>query len=150
MIVWGQHVADFVAKEIPGCGRGFGECKAMGFVVNGKLVAGVVYHNWNPESGVIELSAASLTREWLNKDRLAAIFDYPFSFCRMVLTRQSEHNRRALRIWRSLGGKEYRIPDLRGPGEAEVIFTLSADDWRAGKFKGIADGKTVSANTARP
>jgi len=148
LIVYGQHVADFVAMQIPGCARGFGACKAIGFVDDGKLVAGVVYHNWNPESGVIEMSAASLNRAWLTKERLAAIFDYPFGFCRMVLTRQSETNRRALRIWRSLGGKEYRIPDLRGPGEAEIIFTLSADDWRAGKFKGVSDGKTASARAA--
>jgi hypothetical protein len=138
LTVYGPHVAEFVAKLIPGCDRGFGECQAIGFVDDGKLVAGVVYHNWSPESGVIELSAASLNRAWLTKERLGVIFAYPFSFCRMVVTRQSERNARALRIWRSLGGKEYRIPDLRGPGEAEVFFTLSAEDWRNGKFKDVA------------
>lgn len=148
MIAYGQEVADFVAKTIPGCERGFGECSAIGFVEGGRIVAGVVYHNWNPESGVIEMSAASSHRAWLTRERLAAIFDYPFRFCRMVVTRQSERNRRAIRIWRSLGGKEYRIPDLRGPGEAEVFFTLTADDWRSGKFKGIAHGQAVSAETA--
>jgi hypothetical protein len=145
LTVYGPQVAGFVASLIPGCARGFGECQAVGFVDSGKLVAGVVYHNWNPESGVIELSAASVNRAWLTKERLSVIFEYPFGFCRMVLTRQSENNARALRIWRSLGGKEYRIPDLRGPGEAEIIFTLSADDWRAGKFKGIAYGQAARA-----
>jgi len=148
LIVYGPEVAAFVARNIPGCERGFGECSAIGFLENGELVAGVVYHNWNPESGVIEMSAASTTRAWLTKERLAVIFAYPFSFCRMIVTRQSENNRRALRIWRSLGGLEYRIPDLRGPGEAEVFFTLTADQWRSGKFKGIADGQAVSAETA--
>ena len=148
MTVYGPDVAAFVAANIPGCERGFGECQAIGFEDGGKLVAGVVYHNWNPESGVIEMSAASINRAWLTKERLAVIFAYPFTFCRMVLTRQSENNRRALRIWRSLGGLEYRIPDLRGPGEAEIIFTLTAEQWRSGKFKDVADGETVRSEAA--
>lgn len=134
MIVYGQseRVARFVAAGIPGCERGFGECQAIGFERDGDLVAGIVYHNWNPESGVIEISAASTCRNWLSRDSLAEIFGYPFRIgCRLVVARIAESNARARRIWRSLGGDEYIIPALRSPTEAEVIYTLSADQWRA-------------------
>jgi hypothetical protein len=52
----------------------------------------------------------------------------------MVVARIGEHNRRARRIWRSLGADEYLIPALRSPTESEVIFTLTAEQWRASKL----------------
>ena len=132
-----DFVAAFVAANIPGCERGFGNCAAIGFSdATGKLVAGVVYHNWQPECGVIELSAASTVRSWLTKDRLCQIFEYPFETvgCRMAVARISEHNKRARRIWRSLGAVEYRIPQLRSPTDDEMIYTLGAEKWRSSKF----------------
>ena len=139
-------VERFVAGLL-GYPRGFGECQAIGFLDSeGKLVAGVVFHHYQPEQGVIEISAASTCRNWLNRARLAEIFDYPFRIgCRLVVARIGEHNARARRIWRSLGSDEYVIPALRSPQEAEVIYTLSAEKWRAGKFKEIQHGQAVSA-----
>lgn len=148
MILYGQSdlVERFVA-ELLGYPRGFGECQAVGFLDgDGKLVAGVVYHQYQPEQGVIEISAASTCRNWLNRARLAEIFDYPFRIgCRLVVARIGEHNARARRIWRSLGSDEYVIPALRSPSEAEAIYVLSAEKWRAGKFKEKHHGQAVSA-----
>jgi hypothetical protein len=98
---------------------------------DGAMQAGVVYHNWSPENGTIEISAASENRAWLTKDRLFAIFDYPPRIgCRMMVARASERNARVRRIWRSLGANEYVIPALRSPTEAEIILTLTAEKWR--------------------
>jgi RimJ/RimL family protein N-acetyltransferase len=132
-----EAVAAFVSRLIPGCDRGFGPCQAIGFTGDhGELVAGVVYHNWSPEHGTIELSAASTRRNWTTRDRIKTVFGYPFDVvgCRIAIARISEHNTRARRIWRSLGASEYTIPKLRTPQEAEVIYTLDADDWRKSKF----------------
>lgn len=132
-----EAVAAFVARLIPGCERGFGACQAVGFLDDsGALVAGVVYHNWQPEAGVIELSAASIHRKWLTRERLKEVFGYPFDGlqCRIAVARIGEHNATARRIWRSLGADEFVIPKLRSPTEAEVIYTLSAETWRASKL----------------
>lgn len=139
MIVLNQSeaVAEAVAALIPGCERGFGPCKAIGFLDGqGRFEAGVVYHNWSPESGVIELSAASVHRSWLTRERLRVVFGYPFDQLggRIAVARIGEHNARARRIWRSLGASEFPIPALRSPTEAEVIYTLAAETWRAGRF----------------
>lgn len=129
-------VQEFVAAHIPGCGRGFGPSSAIGFEENGRLVAGVVYHNWSPETQVIELSFASSQRKWLTRERLRQILDYPFNQlgCRLIVARTSEHNARVRRICRQLGAQEHVIPLLRGPDEAEVILTLTAEAWRDGPF----------------
>lgn len=132
--VWDAGLADVAARLIPGCERGFAPCQALGFLdADGRVEAVMVFHNWHPEAGVIEISAASTHRRWLTRERLKAIFAYPFDRvgCRMAVARIAEGNHRARRIWRSLGAAEFVIPDLRGPGEAECLYTLSADAWRA-------------------
>lgn len=138
MTVYGQSeaVERFIATLVPGCERGFGPGQGIGFLdADGRLVAGVYYHNWNPAFGVIEISAASTCRDWLTRERLKTIFAYPFAIgCRMAVARIGEHNRRARRIWRSLGADEFIIPALRSPTEAEVIYTLTKDHWLNGKF----------------
>lgn len=130
-------VEQFVASIIPGCERGFGNCATMGFKdASGNIEAGFVYHNWHPESGVIEISAGSLHRGWTTRDRIRAVFEYPFSQlgCRLVVARTSEDNRAVRRIMKALGAKEYAIPELRGPGEPEIILVLSSDAWRNSKI----------------
>lgn len=128
-------VAEAAADEIPGAARGFGACSAIGFLDEaGQIEAGFVYHNWHPESGVIEISAASRHRGWATKEKLRLVMGYPLSFCRLVVWRTGEGNRRVRRLLCALGARETLIPELRGPGEAEVVFTLTADDWRASRF----------------
>jgi RimJ/RimL family protein N-acetyltransferase len=138
-----QYVAAFVARQL-GFSRGFEAFTAIGF--GEPLEAGIVYHNWNPEAGLIELTAASKSRSWLNKANLAAIFDYPFGQlgCQLCIARISEHNARARRIWRALGATEYVIPRLRGPNEAEVIATLTREAWEERTHR----GKAKSADSA--
>lgn len=131
-----EAVSGFVAALL-GFSEGFDPCQAIGFLdPSGTLEAGIVYHNWQPENQVIEISAASTHRKWLTRDRLKEIYGYPFDGlgCRIVVARIGEHNTRARRIWRSLGAREYAIPELRSPTEAEIIFTLTAETWRASKL----------------
>ena len=124
-----QEVGLFVAANIPG-ETGFHNYNAIGF--GWPLVAGVVYHNWNPDGGVIELSSASTTRNWLSRANLKIIFGYPFDEldCQLCVARISEYNTRARRIWRALGATEYRIPRFYGRNEDVVIATLPVEAWR--------------------
>lgn len=141
MLVWGgerapeinQSVAAFVAAGIPGCDRGWENFTTLGLVENDRLVAGVVFHNYNPEAAVIELSAASTSRRWLTRPMLKGMFGYPFEQlgCQMVVIRVSERNAVMVDIAERFGFTSHRIPRLRGRDEAEILFTLTDDDWRA-------------------
>lgn len=138
-----------MADNIEGCARGFGECQAIGFERDGHLIAGVVYHNWVPENGVIELSAASTCRNWLTRANMAEIFGYPFYRigCRMLVARIAESNKTARRIWRSLGSDEYVIPSLRSPQEAEIVYTLKREQFEqtfGEKINGKAKGSKAA------
>ncbi|MBP2237130.1 RimJ/RimL family protein N-acetyltransferase [Sinorhizobium kostiense] len=128
-----RAIADFVVNHIEGCERGFAQFTTLGVMVEGQIIAGVVYHNYAPEAGVIELSAASTSKRWLTRPVLKAMFGYPFDEigCQMTVLRVSEENRGMADIARRFGFTSHRIPRLRGRGEAEIIFTLTDDDWRA-------------------
>jgi len=135
-----DRVGAFVSRGIPGCERGWEKFTAIGVQDGQELVGGVVYHNWSPENGVIEMSAAASSRRWCPPHVLKAIFGYPFDGvgCRMVVMRVAEANTPMRRIARRLGCKEYVIEDLRADGEAEVIYTLTRAAWQ--NFIGASHG----------
>ncbi|MGT2444472.1 N-acetyltransferase [Ensifer adhaerens] len=139
-LVWGgdrapennQAVASFVASHIPGCERGWEHFNTLGLIEGESLVAGVVFHNYAPEAGVIELSAAAISRRWLTRPMLRGMFGYPFDQlgCQMVVLRVSERNAIMIEIAERFGFSAYRIPRLRGRDEAEILFTFTDEDWR--------------------
>ena len=139
-----DQIVRFVEQGLWGGSERFGECSAIGFA-NEKdgLVAGIVYHNYSPSNGTIELSAYSTCRDWTTRDYIALIFGkYPFLQlgCRIAFARHSEHNKRARRIWKALGADEYVIADFRNDGEAEVLAVLKRDKFLASKFMRNNDG----------
>lgn len=141
-------VKDFVAGGLFSLGRTFGPSTAIGFANEAEgLVAGFVYHNWEPENGTIELSGYSTRRSWVNKERVNIIFGYPFEQigCRALVARHSEHNQRVRRIWSALGAEQTLVPELRGPGEAEVISVLTRETWQNSKFNEVKNGQTIAA-----
>jgi RimJ/RimL family protein N-acetyltransferase len=126
----------YVSREIGGGDRGFGNCKVMGVFDNDAFLGAVVFHNYEPTSGVIEISAAAESKRWLGRKALDRIFTYAFEdcACQMVAARIAETNVATQRIFERYGFSRYVIPRLRGRHESECIFTLTDDDWRNGRF----------------
>lgn len=133
----GGVVTAFVGRLIPGGDRGFDKASAIGFVDDGELIGGTVFHNWSPETGVIELTTASTSARWLSPKVLHAIFAIPFNqwACQMVLLRVAESNTRMVRIAQRYGFDGHLIPRLGGRDEGLWIFTLTDDQWRNTSFE---------------
>jgi RimJ/RimL family protein N-acetyltransferase len=138
--VYGQDklVADFAATLIPAVReRGFPASKAIGVIEDGKLIAGMVYHNFDPAAGVIEMSGAAIPgKYWLTPETLRRIYDYPFLEigCQMVLMRVPEENRMLLRVLASIGYAFILVPRLLGHNKNCVLCTLTFEDWSSNKF----------------
>ena len=131
------HALDvYVSGRIWGRHRTFGPARALAIAESGKVVAAVIYHNWDDESGVIELSAASDTPRWLTRRVLKTMFEYPFLDlgCQAVVMRVGDDGHNLARILPVYGFKRYDIPRLRGRDKTEQIYVLSDDDWKANKF----------------
>lgn len=139
--VWGadEAVAAWVAGRIPDCARGWDNCRALGVVSGDKLVAGVVFHDWWPEKGLIELSCAAETPRWFTRGVMRVVWGYAFAVARMAVGRHSERNMAARRVWTACGGSETTIPDLYGDGEAAIIATLTKPQWLASRL-GASNG----------
>lgn len=100
-----------------------------------ETLGGVVYHDWNPEAGVMCMSAAG-EPGWLSRPVLWAMHAYIFDVagCQLAVMQVSERNQRMRRIGLAYGYTEHRVPRLRGRDEAEMIMTLAEEDWRASRF----------------
>lgn len=129
-------VGDFVSSVIWGEPGRFEKFCTMAVMDGPSLIGGVVYHNWHPDAGVIELSAGSISRRWLSRPILKAMFGFVFDGlgCQLAVLRVSERNTAMIRIARAYGFSEHVIPRMRGRDEAEHIFTLADDDWRQSRF----------------
>jgi hypothetical protein len=136
--VWGleAHVVPFVA-EMTGERPDFGQCQTLA-VMNrdGEMIAGLIFHGWNPERGVMEVSAAATDPRWASRKVLKEAFGYIFGTagCRMALARTSEENKRVRKLWRAFGADEYLIPQLRGPQTAEAILTVTKERWEQSRL----------------
>lgn len=131
-----QAVCRFVAQRIWGADERFLGDTAMAVVDSGDLVAGVIFHNYDPEAGVIELSAASDTRRWLTRPVLLEMYSYCFDQlgCQAVIQRSDPENKSLSRCLTAYGFDRHDIPRLRGRNKAEAVFILGDDTWRANGF----------------
>jgi len=79
-----------------------GKCSAIGRVVDGELVAGIVYENFNGANVMAHMAARG---RWANRHFLWLIFDYPFhqlGASRMTVW-VADSNKRSLRFVEKLG-----------------------------------------------
>jgi len=129
-------ICEFVAKRIWGKVKPFSTGTAMAIVDGEKVVAGVIFNNYDPDAGVIEISAASDTPRWLTSNITREMFNYSFDElgCQAVVMRVATDDTRVNRILKAWGFERYDIPRLRGRDEAEAVFVLGDDVWRDNKF----------------
>lgn len=128
-----RHVAEWVSRECFGTPAGFDRYCTMAVVEDGQIIGATVFHNYHPDSGVIELSSAATSKRWLQPKVIRLMFSIPFDDlgCQLVVLRVSERNEGMIRIARRFGFSEWHIPRLRGRDEGEFIFTLPEEAWRA-------------------
>ena len=138
-----KEIVEFVEHGLWGGRCHFNEARALGFAnETDGLVAGLVYHNYDPISNLIEMSAYSTRRDWNTLERLKLIFNYPFAVAgvRLLIARHSEKNTRCRRMWRTFGASETLIPELHAPGEAEIVAVLQRETWKHSKLIGPNHG----------
>jgi hypothetical protein len=133
-----EAVAAFVAQLIPECReRGFGKCRAIGVVDETGLLGGLVYRNWCPEVGTIEISGAALPgTNWLSRRTVQIMYDYPFyqCGCQMVIKTTMADNEIVLRIMAAVGFDLHYMKRLGGRDRDGVVGTLTQEQWEASKY----------------
>src|SRR5215831_21105131 len=110
-----EIVADFIAKLIPHARAGFAPGHTTIGMIDeqGRLVAGLVYHNYDPESGTIEISGGALPGvHWLTARTIARFYGYPFLQlgCQMIYQRTPAENERLLGMLAAYNYSFIKIP----------------------------------------
>ncbi len=142
-ILWGSvrepelniALGEWCQRKI-GLPRPFVSFTSLGVFESGCLLGVAVFHNWDKEAGVIEVSGASESARWLPRPVLFALFSYVFNQlkCQALVMRVAPENTRIQRILRAYGYEETRIKRLRGRDQDDLIFILYDDAWRANGF----------------
>ena len=138
--VYGQNapVSGFVAELTPHCRRGFGaNIMTIGVIEVNTLIAGIVYHNYDPEAEIIEISGAALPGHfWLTRETLKRMFEYPFLGlnCQMVVQRTPADNERLLSVLARYNYSFVKLPRLFGRDRDGVICCLTREAWQNNKF----------------
>lgn len=131
-------VADFVAQRIPHCRRGFNaNAKAIGIIDDGNLIAGLVYHNYDPEAEIIEISGAALPgKYWMTRGTIARMYGYPFLQlnCQMVVNRVRADDERQLSMLARYDYAFIKVPRMFGRHDDGVLCLLTYEDWINNRF----------------
>ena len=142
-------LVDYAAQIIYGKKNGFGPCGSMGIFKNEKLIAAIIFHNWIPENGVIEISAAASSPAWLTKRSIREIMAIVFDQhkCQQLVSRMAEDNKRAIQIYKFLGFQSILLPNMRGSGKHELLMLLTKDQWKANKLNEDNDEQATAINS---
>lgn len=117
--------------------RQWGESYSIANVRDSTLLGASVFHNYYPECGVVEISSYGENPKWMSRKMINAVFTHAFEGlkCQLVVLRVSENNLHMRNIAERLLFNSYTIPRLRGRNEADVIYTLSDDDWAKSRYR---------------
>lgn len=132
------EVAAYVASRIPGLDA-FGPCAALGVVAtDGKLVGGVVFHDYQPQWGNIQVSFAGERADWLTPRLIRAIMSYAFNQVGVnrITCLTPKRNRRARQFLQKFGFfHEGTIRKGFGTDDCIVSGLLRAE-WEGHRFYG--------------
>jgi RimJ/RimL family protein N-acetyltransferase len=102
----------------------------------GQLIAGVVYNNYHPHYGSIEISTASDSRRWLTKSLITGIFAYPFVQlgCQRVTAATPRNAHTARQFLETFGFQPEGIVRLGFGTQDAFIWGLLASEWASHRY----------------
>ena len=126
-IISDELVGHWVAEKL-GSGYFAARSNAIGLVKDDRLIAGVIYENWNGRSIMCHIAVEGrLTRRYFG-----AIFDYAFNVCNVekVIVPVESHNLRSVKLIENMGfTEEGRIKDCQPEGDT-ILYTMTKGDCR--------------------
>lgn len=141
-------VSEWVGRKITGESHVWGPHTAIGVVdKDDTLIGGVVFNNYRPEFGNIEVSFASDRADWLTPRLVRGILHYPFYQlgCQRITSVTPKRNRPARQFLQKFGFK-HEGTIRRGLGDDDAIISgLLLKEWQEHRFHGRKSQSTRSA-----
>lgn len=130
MLVVGPEVVEWVAKRVNEHGN-FGAAQGIGWARDDKLVAGVVYNEYNGPNICMHV-ASDGSKRWMTRDFLRVAFDYPFNVCEVkrITGLVGEGNTEARKFDEHLGFKLETMLWGAHPTGHLMVYVMWRDDCR--------------------
>ncbi len=132
-----DYIAEWVALRSPyaGINRGadWGKCSGVGIEVDGKLEAGVIYNNWNPIYGTIDLAIAADSPRWATRGHVREVLAVAFDRlgCQRATALVGQKNERAEKLVRGLGFKREGCARRAFGDQHALIFGMLKHEYEA-------------------
>lgn len=131
-IVPDQRVGQWVASRIPHVRSvdGFGQYRSLGIFDKADILAGVVFHDFNPVYRNCQVSMAADTPRWASRTVIAKLMAYPFEQlgCERVTTIIPARSARTLRFNHGIGFKMEGLCRKGFGDDDAVIMGLLKED----------------------
>lgn len=115
-------------------------CVAIGVKNGSKLIAGVAYHDYQPEAHNIQMSMAAISPMWAKKEIIRKLLEYPFEQlnCFKVFLNVGVDNIKALKTVKHIGFiQEAVLQHAYGEGQhCAILYMLKSDYHRELKKHG--------------
>lgn len=139
-----SFVAQWVLDRIPSLqGYPFGPCAAIAVVSeDGRMMAGVVFHDWQPVPRTMQISAAAVTPRWATQSIVRQLLAYPFMTCgvQKVWTAIEHGNIRAIKFNEGIGLlAEARLE--RHFGESDAVICRMFREEYLSRYQGDQSGQ---------
>lgn len=131
LIGFDDPVSRWVADRIPHV-EDFGPSVAIGVVNGSKMLAGIVYHDYQPDNRTIQLSMAADSPMWARRPIIAGLLKYPFEQLKAykVWTGTPADNHAALKVNKHIGFKQEAILAHHfGPKRHGIVCRMLAPDY---------------------
>jgi RimJ/RimL family protein N-acetyltransferase len=144
-----EDLCEYVSQRIWGKKNDFGPCGSIGVISGEHVLGAAVFHNWQEDDGVIEISAAADSPRWLGRKTIHEIMGICFKQhgCQQIVSRMAIDNERAIRIYEFLGFTKIILPNMRGRGKDEYLMLLTDEMWAAHKLNEVDHGQKTAKST---
>lgn len=144
-----DKVATWVASHIPHVDD-FGPCEGLAILRDEYIIAGIVYHDYQPKAQSVQLSMAAVSPMWARREIIAQMLQYPFEQlgCYRAWTYTPISNTMALKVNSKIGFKrEAVLAHGFGKGEHGVIMRMLRPDYDR-LWKRAENGKITPERTS--
>lgn len=130
-----QVFCDF-AIAILGKNIDFAPCSTIGVLRDGVVKGVIVFHDWRPEYGTVEITGAGVNPSWCSKRVVKEIYRVCFTSlnANQIVARCDAANLTTTRIFKALGFNVVALPNMRGPDRDELFFYITRNEWNNTRF----------------
>lgn len=125
---------EWAARQIPaiGAGANFGPARAVGVTTgtgkDARLLAAVVFHDYQPSYRTCQVSMAASSPKWCTRNNIRDVLSFPFIQygCNKIWTATPHTSERVVKFNTAIGFvREATLKDHFGPGSHAIICRMN-------------------------